>query len=115
MSPSHYENFMKARAKFKAEGGVYGGMHSAEHQLIMIESNKKRKGAKYKLQPGKSAGAKNSQAKFWALENESGEQFTSLSIKPWCKANGMVQASLVAKSKNNVFYKGWKVISSESI
>jgi len=111
MSPSHYANFLAGRATAKANGVRYGGMHSDTHRKIMIESNKRRRGIKMKPQPGKSAGSKNSNAKTWVLEDEFGNQQTFLSIKPWCISNKMIQATLVKKSEQGVFYKGWRIIS----
>lgn len=110
MSEMHYKNFLAANKRARLAGIIKGGMHSEAHKLRMIESNRSRKGSKNKPQPGKNAGAKNAKAKIWTLVNEDGRSFTSKSIRPWCIENGMVQHTLVVKSKKDEFYKGWKII-----
>lgn len=99
-------------AKFKANGGICGGLRSEFHRQRIIETNKKRKGKKNGPMPkGHSAGANNPRAKIWVIETEDGDQFTLKSIKPWCLEHDMVQATLVAKSKKKQFYKGFRIVS----
>ena len=60
----------------------------------------------------KLSGENNPRAKKWVIVNEAGEVFQIKALKPWCETRGINHTYLKKKSKEGIFYKGFKILFS---